>query len=292
MNRSKLWRRIEEAATGTLGAQGRRGLFDALRDDPKARADYDLAFEALRELEHRPVAEAELDVVEAWLMDDLRAQSEAKSAWWRRPWMAAVLGLAVAAVALLVLRVPTTTLEDDGFAARGGADERRLAIDALCPQESGVPRRDGLVPAAEYGCGLTGSLSFAYRLDSVVGAGVLTLFGVDEAGDVLYYAPTPADDRGIDARPGTWTPLPMVVDLDVNHDPGAVVVYGLVSAKTPTMDQVDDMAAGLVELGPSDVSDAPWHQRLAGRDTLSTLCPTDAACESAELHFSIREVTR
>lgn len=295
-SRAKVWRRLEEAVTGRLNARDRRALFEEVRESPQARADYDLAFEALRELEQAPVAQAELDVVEAWLLGDLQAEPEAAVAWWRRPWMIAVLAVAAAGALVMVVSPPGPTSDDDAFGVRGGADERDLGLDVLCPQRSGRAAREGLVPAAEYGCGMDGTLSFAYRLDPSAehGGGVLTLFGVDAAGDVLYYAPTPSDPAGIDARPGPWTPLPMVVQLDVNHEPGAVVVYGLVSSQQPSVAQVDAMAAALAPSspwgGPSGLSDPPWHERLAELPTLGALCPEADDCESAELTFTIHEV--
>ncbi len=286
--RSKVWKRIEDAMTGRLAPRDRSALFEELQRAPQARADYDLAFEALRELEQAPVAEAEIDLVESWLMQDLEAETEAAVAWWRRPWTAAVLAFAAAAILAVVLRPTGPEVDDDGFQARGTHEDRPLAIDALCPQKPGA--RDGLVPAAEYGCALDGTLSFAYRVDPSVSGGTLTLFGVDAAGDVLYYAPTPDDPAGIDASPGTWTPLPMVVQLGVNHEPGAVVVYGLVSPHVPTMAQVDAMAA---VLAPARLlSDAPWHQRFFDDPTVAALCPDDSACESAELTFTIHEALR
>ena len=293
-SRSKVWSRIEDAVTGRLRPAQRKTLFEEVRENPQARADYDLAFEALRELERAPVAQAELDVVEAWLMGDLRAAPEATPAWLRRPWLIAALAVVAAGALVMVVTPPQPVDHDDAFGVRGGAEDRHLAIDALCPQGAGASVREGLVPAAEYGCGLDGTLSFAYRIDPAAAPGVLTLFGVDDDGDVLYYAPTPGDPNGVDAAPGTWTPLPMVVQLEVNHEPGAIVVHGLLSPQAPTVAQVDAMAAALVrhraEFGPPGMSAPPWHERLAEIPTVAALCPEDAECESAELTFTIHEV--
>lgn len=291
-SRSKVWRRIEDAMTGSLGARDRKALFEEVESNPQARADYDIAFEALRELEQAPVAQAELDVVESWLMDELAGQTEAAVAWWRRPWVAGVLGLAAAAALVVAINPSSVTeVEDDGFAARGAGDDRGLAIDVLCPQKAGVASRQGLVPAAEYGCGLDGTLSFAYRVDPSAEGGTLSLFGVDGVGDVLYYAPTPDSAAGVNASPGTWTPLPMVVELDVNHEAGSLVVYGLVSPQVPTVAQIDAMAAALADQGPGRIGAKPWHERLSELPTLAELCPPDA-CESAELNFTIHEASR
>ncbi|MGH1340730.1 MAG: hypothetical protein ACRBN8_04220 [Nannocystales bacterium] len=290
--RPKVWRRIEDAVSGQLTEPDRAALFEELRDNEAARADYDLTFEAMRELEQSPVAQAEVDLVEAWLVSDLEAQGEARAAWWRRPWMGALLAVAAAAVLVVVVSPSGGPPEDDGFQARGAGDPRGLAIDALCPQGADSAGRHGLKPAAEHGCSLSQTLSFAYRVDPAASAGSLSLFGIDEAGDVLYYAPTPADAAALDAQPGTWTPLPMVVQLGVNHEAGAVVLYGLVSSQAPTVAQVDAMAASLADAGPAAIGDAAWHRRLSGEPALSALCPEPSSCESAELSFTIYEANR
>ncbi|MBV1861764.1 MAG: hypothetical protein KUG77_25315 [Nannocystaceae bacterium] len=290
--RTKVWRRIEDAVSGRLRASERAALFEELRDNETARADYDLTFEAIRALERAPVAQAELDVVEAWLVSDLEAQSVAEVAWWRRPWMGAVLAVAAAALLVVAIAPSGEMSEDDGFQARGATDFRGLAIDALCPQGAEPMGQHGLRPAAEYGCALAHTLSFAYRVDPAATGGVLSLFGVDEAGEVLYYAPTPSDAAGVDAQPGTWTPLPMVVQLGVNHGAGVVVVYGLVSSQAPTVTQVDTMAASLADASPAAIGDAAWHRRLSDDRAIAALCPEPTSCESAELSFTIYEANR
>jgi len=291
--RRKVWTRIEDAVSGRLSEPDRAALFEELRDNETARADYDLTFEAMRELEQAPIAQGELDMVEAWLVSDLESQAIAEVAWWRRPWMATVLAVAAAAVLVVVVSPSSGGPDDDGFQARGTGDFRGLAIDALCPQGAGGAQdHRGLEPAAEHGCALNQTLSFAYRVDPAASAGVLSLFGVDDAGDVLYYAPTPADAAGLDAQPGVWTPLPMVVQLGVNHEAGAVVVYGLVSSQTPTVAQVDAMAAALADAGPAAMGDAAWHRRLSDDPDVDALCPEPTSCESAELSFTIYEANR
>lgn len=290
--RAKVWKRIEDAVSGRLSEPERASLFEELRENDTARADYDLTFEAMRELEQAPVAQAELDLVEAWLVGDLEAEAVAEVAWWRRPWMAAVFAVAAAAALVIVVAPSAPVVDDDGFQARGAGDFRGLAIDALCPQGAGGSAPQGLKPAAQYGCALSHTLSFAYRVDPAAAGGTLSLFGVDEAGDVLYYAPTPADVAGIDAQPGTWTPLPMVVELGVNHEAGAVVVYGLVSSQTPTVAQVDAMAASLADAPPAAIGDAAWHRRLADAPSVLAVCPDPTSCQSAELSFTIYEANR
>lgn len=290
--RAKVWKRIEDAVSGRLSEPERASLFEELRENEPARADYDLTFEAMRELEHAPVAQAELDLVEAWLVADLEAEAVADVAWWRRPWMAAVFAVAAAAALVVVVAPSGVGVDEDGFQARGAGDFRGLAIDALCPQGAGASDSQGLKPAAQYGCALSRTLSFAYRVDPAATGGTLSLFGVDGAGDVLYYAPTPADGAGIDAQPGTWTPLPMVVELGVNHEAGAVVVYGLVSSQAPTVAQVDAMAASLADAAPATIGDAAWHRRLADDPSIIALCPNPSSCQSAELSFTIYEANR
>lgn len=290
--RSKVWRRIEGAVSGRLSAAERAALFQEIRENEAARADYDLSFEVMREIERAPVAQAELDLVEAWLVGDLKAQAVPEPAWWRRPWMAAVLAVAAAAVLVVVVAPSPQTADGEHFQARGAGDFRGLAIDALCPQGTGAADARGLKPAAQYGCEITRTLSFAYRVDPLASGEVLSLFGVDEVGEVLYYAPTPAAEVAIDVQAGRWTPLPMLVELGVNHDPGSIVVYGLVSSQAPTVAQVDAMAASLARLGPAAMGDAAWHRRLSQDPTLAALCPEPTSCESAELSFTIYEANR
>ncbi|MEM6294300.1 MAG: hypothetical protein AAGA54_23700 [Myxococcota bacterium] len=292
MSDGKFWRSVEEAVSGRLSEKARAKLFEKLRTDEKARADYDLTFDAIRELEQAPVSDAELDLVESWLMADVAASPvEAAASWWSKLWSPTWIGVGIAAAAAvaLVVALPSTLPEDDEFGVRGSGDDRALAIDALCPKRAGG---DGLVPAAEYGCALSGTLSFAYRVDPTAFAGSLSLFGVDTRGDVQYYAPTPADAASVAATPGTWQPLPMVVTLDVNHEAGDVVLYGLLSAQQPTVDQIDALAAALSSVPKGQIGDPAWHRRLDGNPTLAKLCPTADDCESAELTFDIREDLR
>ena len=84
----------------------------------------------------------------------------------------------------------------------------------------------------------------------------------------------------------------MVVQLGVNHEAGAVVVYGLVSSQAPTVAQVDAMADSLADAGPAALGDAAWHRRLSDEPTVGALCPEPTSCESAELSFTIYEANR
>lgn len=292
---AKLWRGIEAATTDRLSSKGREALWSRLREDEDARAQYDRTFDVLRALEGEDVLDAELSVVEDWLFDDLEAQaaSQTRPAWWRLPW----LGIAAAMASALVLAVGPLRPQpdDDGFGARGAIDDRGLAIEALCPSWSGLQgATTGLVPAAEHGCALADTLSFAYRLDprSPLTMGTLTLFGLDAQGDPLYYTPTPIDADAPSIDVGSWRPLSMVVELPVNHEPGAVVLYGLISERAPSIEEIDALAKALGESSPVRIGDPPWHRRLLGRDALERLCPTPNACESAELPFEIHEDPR
>ncbi len=287
---TKVWRWIEAAVQGRLSSSRRGALWGRLRSDAQARSDYDRVFDVMRALEQRPLAEAEYGLVEDWLLADVEPETATvASSWWSWRW----LGVACAVTAGLVLAVGPLQprVQDDGWQARGSQGAHGLAIDALCPTRTGEGlERNGLVPAAEAGCSGQSTLSFAYRIDpSSPAVGVLSLFGVDERGDVLYYAPTPADTAAIDTVVGTWQPLPLVVNLNVNHEPGRIVLYGLVSAEPPTREQIDAVARALDETPPVRMGDPPWHRRLLGRDVMDELCGTPSTCESAELKFEIYE---
>jgi hypothetical protein len=164
-----------------------------------------------------------------------------------------------------------------------------LAIQALCPEG----RHAGLVPATADGCELSDTLSFAYRLDAMAAVqGTVTLFAVDEHGDVLYYQPTPVDTDPLAAIAGSWQPLPIAVNLEVNHEPGEVTLYGLVSPDPVTTADIDEVGAFLQWAPPARPGDRPWHQRIRGQGRVGTMCAPLGACESAELSFYIHGSAR
>ena len=285
MSSRKLRRLVEAAVLGRLPSRKRAELVAHLRSDESLRREYDRSIEAFRVLEGAEVARWEYDLVEGWLFDEPIEVAAPSHAGWLR-----FVGVLVAIAAGLVLalgplRPQPTPPSDESLVPKDGAGGRSLlAIQALCPR----PGR-GLVPAADDGCDLGDTLSFAYRVDPRATAGMLTLFAVDEHGDVLYYAPTPAELDPVPVVTGTWQPLPMAVELAVNHEAGEVTLYGLLSPEPPSIADIDEVAASLAAAPPAAIGDPPWHERLRPRGKVGTMCAGPGACESAELSFYIHE---
>lgn len=308
MNRTdnKWRRRIERALLGELPPNQRTELHTALRGDASLRAEYDRAALALRLLEGvsettPPVGSFELDLVESWLVADIAAATESTTVQTVRRWLSlrnwvSIAGAATAAALMVVLAPsPGPDPVGDGMVARGSAGMTALALDALCGDESVVSAvgGDGLTSVAD-GCRADDTLAFSYYLDAMQG-GHLSLFGIDADGDTMYYAPTPGDESSIAVKPAAWRAVGVGVNLKVNHAAGTVRVYGLVSPRVPTVEQVDAFASALAEQ-PAAVDARPsmtqgWLDRL-GRDrqaaaAVRAVCPTPAACHAAEFSFVI-----
>lgn len=295
---ASLRRLIERELVVGLGRRRRRALVERVRGNPEARREWDRALSAFRVVEQREVSRFELDQVERWLFEDLEAAAvvaPAPAGRRRWTWLAgAVASLASAAALVLWLESgeghddPGLEVEgsgdDAGLVARGrGQWSRPLAIALVC----GQPPR----PATRSGCGRDELLGFSARLapgnHGRAGAS-LSLFGIDARGELLYYAPTPAEldpelelavDRG-------WTALPMSVRLEVNHVPGRVRVFALAGARPPSLAELDTWAEALREQPSAALDDPPWHLRL-DRAALAGVCPSPARCASAEAEFLI-----
>ncbi|MCA9695020.1 MAG: hypothetical protein KC636_35905, partial [Myxococcales bacterium] len=205
-----------------------------------------------------------------------------------------------AAVATAALAIWISAPDDEPeFAARGAGKASGLAIGALCGEQEQTDRLQAIGgapplamrPATLEPCPLSGVLGFEYRAASREGASVLTLFGVDARGRVMYYAPTPVDPDGVAVSFGRSIAAPVTVRLGVNHEPGELRVYGLLSPMTPTIAQIDAWAAALAE-APSGGRDdaAPWHLRVDPK-TMG-VCPDSILCESAEVRVLLREEPR
>jgi hypothetical protein len=277
VNDRRMRRRVEQAATGALAGAHRDAVRAHLRAEPDDRAVYDRIIDAYRVLEGRAVSRAELDLVHEWLFDgSLGAEAPAQA---HTPWLRAWITIlaAVATAAFLVIG-PLRPEEEDALRPKGGRASV-LTIEALCGTTVSPLR-----PASE-GCALDGSLSFAYRVAPSHG-GFLSLFGLDEEGHVNYYVPTPVDARPVVVDSGRWAPLPLSIRLEVNHRPGTLRLFALLSPLPPTVDQIDDIVTRLHRLAPAKPGDPPWHVRLGGQGAVSTVC-AGAGCESAELRFEI-----
>lgn len=287
---ARLDRLVERELVEGLRPRARARLHERLRRDPRARARYDRAVEALRVLEGDvDVAGSELDVVGRWLADDWAATEPARRrAWGWRGWSA----LAVVAAAALVLSwaVPRVDLQalrpgtgDDGWQARGLGHAGDLALEALCSPDDADPdaRR-----AEARDCDRVELMTLAYRVPSGI-QGELTVFGIDAQGDVMFYLPTPVDPAGASIAPGRWRPLPVAVRLSVNHAPGPLRIYGLVAPRVATVDEVRSLATELAPQPAATPGDPPWTERVTPA-SLRPLCPELSACPAAELVRRIR----
>lgn len=292
-----------------LRASRRRALIERLRGNAEQRRAWDRAIVAFRSLERREVSRFELEQVERWLFEDLEAERvlapARRVAIWRR-WTvlaaAAATSLVTAAVALLwIAAAPEPGRGDliikiDELVARGrAAIERPLAIELMC----GQPVRS----AAQRGCAHDELLGFSVRLgdETLTPASAaelgraplsLSVFGIDAAGDVLYYSPTPVEPaRHTIALGSGWQALPLSVRLAVNHQPGRVRVFVLAGEAPLAADELPELARALAAQPSADVDDMPWHLRLAPA-LLQRVCPQLGRCASAETELFIDSTVR
>lgn len=304
---------LERELVDGLRPRRRRALVDRLRgpghdhDAAGERRSWDRAIAAFRVLEDRAVSNTELSQVERWLFEDLADDGivapERSGARWRAPLWAGVGALLLAAVALLVLgpwrRAPSATTEavavfEHELQARGAARwSRPLALDVVC----GTPSR----PAASTGCQLDELLGFSARLRVPEAAGMavgprhLTVFGIDDAGRVLYYAPTPepGSTAPVLEHGESWRALPLSVRLAVNHRPGRLAVFAIATPDPVDVATVDAWARALVGRPPGTVDTPPWHLRLAATEFGPHRCGLARRdCASAELHLVLRPGAR
>lgn len=273
---------------GKLPVRKRRRLHEHLRADEHARDHYDRLVEALRVLEGRDDhVQLEIDLVERWLFDDVAAPGEAgREPAWR--WLWSAIGVLAVALLVVVLRGASSPALDDELAVRGG-DRSAFALEAMCV--AGEDEAAAVSAAADGTCGLGQTLTFAFRAPARPGVETprwLSVFGVDAGGRVLYYAPAPDGNGAVRATAERWTPAPFSVRLEVNHRPGTVRVFGLLSPVAPDVDRIDTWAEVLRDRPQADVGDAPWHRRLTP-DLLGGVCPQIDSCDGAELSFTLIE---
>jgi hypothetical protein len=291
---ARLERWIERELTQGLSPRRRARLHEQLRRDPRARARYDRAVEALRVLEgDLDVAPSELDVVGRWLADGWDAPPPAAASEGVRRWWPVVTALVAAALVLSWVG-PLADPEalrpwsgDGGWQARGLGQADGLALEALCgPDEADDAARHVRVRD----CGLGDLLGLAYRVPADT-HGQLTVFGVDAQGDAMFYLPTPIAAEGATVDPGRWRALSLAVRLSVNHAPGSLRIYGLVAPTVATVQEVRALAAALAPMSPAEPGDAPWTARVAAdaaaQQALSRLCPAPFRCDAAELRLTL-----
>lgn len=286
-------RDIEQDLLHGLPPARRARLHDHLRACEACRAYHDRLHDGLRVLEGDAlVSSSELDQVEQWVRDSMPGGTsirERLAALRPTPRFVLPAVLAASAALLVTLRAPLEPAPAPehvlGLTAKGGDGPAALAVDVLCG-----PRPDALRPARPGGCALSDTLAFAYRAAAPDTRGTLTLFGVDALGRVRYYAPTPVDPEAISVDSGTWRAAPLSVRLGVNHTPGTLHVYALLSPRSPAVETVDALAAALSGTGGAPIDD-PWH-RSANDTLLNALCGPDSDdCQSARLDLRLTQET-
>lgn len=281
---------------GRAGARARRMLAVHSHDE-HLHVLHDRLHAPLRTLGHDGVGAYELDEVGAWLEADLLAAGAPTSAGGRLALVPTMLGAACLTVLALLAwgwfsvvgrdhrpGALIAAVDDSAWAARGGQGDDGLALEALCGPRIRFARPEG--------CARDEELTFAVRVSNSLGAGHVSLFGIAESGDSLYYAPTPAEPAAIAIDPrdaGTWRGVGFGVRLGVNHEPGAVRVFAIFTPRSVSVAQVDAWTAILRDdRAGSD----------PGRDLLdvlglhgSAMCPAAGDCAAASLDISIRPET-
>jgi hypothetical protein len=272
---------IDRELAGALPKRSRGPLHDHLRSCDACRDYYDRGVSAFRFMGGASDPSAiEFDMVEGWLLD-VAPQAESKVAWWARPWLA--LGTLAAVVLALFVVIPRgqgPSLAQ--LTAKGGAASGGLALEVLCG--------DPLRPADEAGCRLDETMTFAYRVVAPGPVGSLALFGVDEHGDTLYYAPTPVAEDAFEAVLGRWRAVDHAVDLGVNHEAGRMTVFALVTKNPLTVRDVDRLGAALAAAGPPSPGDPSWPLRVAS-ENLTDSCDPES-CLAAEFPLVLHEAER
>ena len=76
----------------------------------------------------------------------------------------------------------------------------------------------------------------------------------------------------------------------MNHEPGAVRIYGLVPPPNvvPTIDNIDQWAAALADADSARTGDLPWFRRLTP-ELMATTCPDVDDCQSVELSIMLQK---
>jgi len=296
---------IDRELQGRLPASHRQEVMEHLRANTQAREHYDHGITAFRALADDDIAPVELEQVEQWLFDGPdpvsaggpRLQHETTARRWSL-W-GVMAGVTASLLLLVWVNNPPPELDEvveaEGFTPRGGSILQRLSLEALCSPQASVGRHHALTnlrPGQQQGCPSDGILGFSYRVRAAEHAVdpplSLSIFGVDHSSRIQYYAPTPVDPNAVTASVGTTQATPMTVDLAINHHPGNLRVFGLLSRQTPTISAIDQFAEHLESQAPAGFGEKPWHQRL-DLPELAALCPNKDACASAELSLTVME---
>ena len=295
-------RKLERWFTGRMGRAERAEYELELQQQGESRRQYDQLFDFLRALdESSDSSPIELELVEARLFSESPSPREAPSALdGSSSWLWAGVAALVAAGLLVVLvprlsdpgastesgggiayAPPNPTLGvGQGFVARGGKPGEGLAVEFFCAS----PAR----PILDASCPIDEELSFAFKVEDWHGerdgGAHLSLFGINAAGDTMYYFPTPADPSLPVAEGADWTAIEHSVRLDVNHRPGRLRVFALWSPVPPTTDDVDQIVSQLEDTALAE--DESWTRALPA-SLQNHLCGPSDRCRSARAELTI-----
>ncbi len=138
-------------------------------------------------------------------------------------------------------------IPDDGFQARGQTTQPQ--VELICIQQGEDPEaRSARMPDGSWRCSLDENLAFAVL--PIGNARHVALFGIDEAGQILWYTPSPTQAASHLLQPGDLPmPLERTVRLDVNHKPGDYRVWALFSNEALRFDRVQKMAQTVAQGG-------------------------------------------
>jgi hypothetical protein len=206
----------------------------------------------------------------------------------RRAGAAAFVALAACVLAVWgVQRVGAPV--DDGFAARSAdpreapvveAREAQVALFCVGRDAAGAATFEGAedAPLGALACDVGGELQVAYTLSAASRARYAAFFGVDAAGVVLWYGPSPAapGPLGVSASEAP-SPVGQTVRLKVNHRPGIVRVFGLFSEEPLELARVQGLlrepAAWLTGEGPREARRSGVIVAEAGFEVVEEVSP-------------------
>lgn len=295
---------LERWFGGKLNRRQRAEFELECQHDPKLRVEYDHLFTFLRALdENLEVSPLELELVETRLFSDTPQSAEATAPEARTPTLIWVAALALVAAGLFLLLVPSLSGQDDesrthgrgiayvppntalgvghGLVARGGLPGHGLAVEFFCATPA--------LPILDERCALNLDLSFAFKVEPSKSGpsdpeAVLSLFGIDERGELMYYFPTPADQILPQVKGDQWTAVEHSVQLDVNHAPGRVRMFALWSPQAPKVADIDAFHHALKDQALDEHTS--WTSRLP-LELLQRICGPSDDCRTARSELLI-----
>jgi len=231
---------LERSFLGDLDAEGFQALQAHLAGCEECRDRYDRQARVERRLEKSsaPLPAAHLDLIGAAVVARILAAEQPRKARWGW-WLPVPVALAVAVVALFVIRGP------DEFQARSGAPAKVEGLRAFCiggpAAEPRILSAADAATGAVLRCGLGEALQFSYSTGRE--ALHLAIVSLPEAGEgaPIHYvaegATVPVAAGAIDE------PLPYSSRLAVRHAPGRRALFALFFDQPRTGAEVEAVAA-------------------------------------------------